>query len=56
MSIWVGGRAVQERKDTSNNVAILLLRKLGNCTEHLIDVKEVPLNIKGKWRLHVKGF
>lgn len=47
---------MQDRKDTSNYVEILLLRKRGNYTEHLIDAKEVPLKIKGKWRLHGKGF
>lgn len=56
MSTRVGGRAVQDRKDMSNYVEILLLRKRGNYTEHLIDAKEVPLKIKGKWRLHGKGF
>lgn len=56
MSKWVGGRAVRDRKDMSNYLEILLLRKLGNYTEPLIDAKEVPLNIQGSWRLHGKGF
>lgn len=47
---------MQERKDMSHNGEILLLRKLGNHTEPLIDAKEVPLTRKGKWRLHGKGF
>lgn len=55
-STWLGGRAVQGRKDMSNYVEILFLRKLGNYAEYLIDAKEVPLQIKGKWRLHRKGF
>lgn len=55
MSMWVGGRAVQGREDVSN-IEILLLRKLENHTEPLMDAKEVPLKIKGNWRLQGKGF
>lgn len=46
---------MQEREDVSNT-EILLLRKLENHTEPLIGAKEVPLKIKGNWRLHGKGF
>lgn len=44
---------MQDRKDMPCSTETLLL---GNYTEPLIDAKEVPLNIKGKWRLHGKGF
>lgn len=47
---------MQDRKDKPSTTEILLPRNLGNYTEPLIDAKEVPLNIKGKWRLHGKGF
>lgn len=56
MLMWAGGRAVQGRKDMPSSTEILLLKNLGNYTEPLIDAKEMPLNIKGKWRLHRKGF
>lgn len=47
---------MQDRKDTASSTEIPLPRNLGNYTEPLIDAKEVPLNIKGKWRLHGKDF
>lgn len=54
--MWVGGKAGQNRKDMPSYAEILLLRNLGNHTKPLIDAKEVPLNMKGKWRLQGKGF
>ena len=54
--MWVGGRAVQDRKGMPSYAEILLLRNLGNYTKPLIDSKEVPVNMKGKWRLQGKGF
>lgn len=47
---------MQDRKDMPSYTQILLLGNLGNYTESLIDAKEVPLNIKGEWRLQAKGF